>query len=300
MKLLTTILFALVLSIWAVASEITDEAQDAIRDFIRSETNYTEVNFDRASEAFFSGSESKVSGSGTAYERGQRRGERFTYSIKVHRSSLRSRDGEVKFDNGQSLRGGGGEPSRDRERLDVSISAPSRNQSFRPGNVTVEGSADGRGKVEVRILDRRGREIARATPGIGRNGRWSARFRLNEGDYRAQATREGWRGRSEVNFRVNRDADNRPTDQTGWGRLNVNEPRDRASVNGPKVDVSGTTSDGGVEITIFLGEASVFRGKAIATRGRWSTTVELQPGEYRLLVRNLGSSQTRESTFRVR
>jgi len=308
MSKLIAILILLATAIFAVASDVTDEALDRVEAIIRSETNYRRVDFDRPSEAYLSMTEVTVNGSGVAYEDGARRGERFKFSIKVHRERLSTRDAKINFNNGQSFTQGNISNQRpENAYLDASITTPRRGQTFSPGRIVMAGVARGGGNLEVAVRDRRGRELKRTYPSVGRNGRWSTEFNLGAGDYRVIVTRRGASGSVEADFRVDsRGGGGRePNQEFGdndriTGRLFIDEPRNRGSVDGKTITIAGSSSDPLVDITIFSGQATVWRGKTAVTRGRWKTTIDLNPGEYRIFARNTRGGRTQEITFRVR
>ena len=100
---LLSVLAVLIAPVLASASRVTEQAEYAVRDIIKSSTGYSRVYFSLSKENFLSASEARVTGEGVASNRNGWGGVPFKYSVKVHRSNYNTRDASIDFAEGNDL-----------------------------------------------------------------------------------------------------------------------------------------------------------------------------------------------------
>ncbi|MBV6457456.1 MAG: hypothetical protein HONBIEJF_00565 [Fimbriimonadaceae bacterium] len=243
----------------------------------------------------------------------------FTFTIKVHRNNLTTRDAQIDFADGTNLNSNSDWiRSPESQSADVRIERPRWYENVQSRNVTFSGWADGREPFELTVFDRRGRERSSTTIHPNMNGRWVTRLNLPAGNFRVVASRGGWETGDEVRFSVQRANgswgqngerwnwndwdDRRPiaTGSTVGGSIAITAPRNGATVDGPSVTVSGRSNSSSVMLTVFRGAEQVTRTSVSVQNRRWSTKLSLPNGSYRMTVVSPDGSTQKEVGFRVR
>lgn len=176
----------------------------------------------------------------------------------------------------------------------VSFTSPRDGATVRGSNVNFSGRAEG---DNVRLTVYEGsRRVYSGQPRV-RNGRWSAKVKMDDGSYRARI--EQGRRNDEVRFYVG-DGGGPDGEGSSGGHYSVgiSSPSDGASVRGPRISVSGTSNAPSVGVAIYRGSRRVFNSSTKVSRGRWMFNVTLENGSYRVEI-NSGSTKV-TSDFTVR
>ncbi len=299
-RILLALLFVAAMLAPAVSradERIQNAAHRAVRDLVRRKTGRS-VSFLTTNESFLSMSEVKVTGKGITNDRDDWKSERFEYSVKVRKDDLRTRDESINFVRGDNLHDDDNwsRPNGDHDLLQ--ITSPRMMEDLRSNDVTLRGTAYRGGEVIVTIYDRSGREVETMRP-IANRDRWEARTNLpSGGPYRAVVTHRGSRSRDEVRFTVRRD-----NDKPDWGwsdNLSIENPRDRQTLRESFI-VQGSSDARDVEIKVMDNRTTVFSGRTRTANGRYLLSVRVRPGEYRLMVTNIGRpSNSKVISIRVR
>lgn len=301
----------------AMASNVTEQAEWAIRELVTSSRQYSRVYISNSRESFLSFDEARVTGEGHASSTNGWGGTRFTFSIKVQRNDLRTRDARVEFENGRELTSGSSwnRPSQDRDHR-VRITSPRWYETVRGNTVTLSGVVDQDRRVLVTVYDRNGRVAAKGNDAPGRDLRWSVSVRLGDGTYRAVATQAEWNTGDEVRFTVGRSSgswnDNgfggSGGSGDGWGgsggsggsggdQLSIMTPRNGGQERGPRVRFAGRSDDRTVQLEIFRGSRRVVDQRVGVSRRNWESLQNLSEGDYRVVVRDGRGREERR--FRV-
>ncbi|MBS1715404.1 MAG: hypothetical protein JST30_13830 [Armatimonadetes bacterium] len=201
-----------------------------------------------------------------------------SYVIKVEDKSGNS---SIDLKVGRGAPGGGGTIPVDRLRLD----SPRNGSTLGGPKVTVSGYAAS-GRVDVQI-DQGKRRVYSGRPTV-RNGRWSVDVRLDPGSYVASAQQDGRRERADFKVRG----------ETQKPFINVLTPRNGGIVIGTTVRFDGTSSTDRVTVSVFSGNRRVSRTTVDVDRGKWSWSVQLDPGSYRVSAEDSGMRS--ERTFTVK
>ena len=264
------------------------QAETSIRHLIQDSRRFSRVYFIETNESFLSFSEKKITGSGVASKNDGWGGTPFDYSIKVKNGSLETRDAEVRFEDGQVLRSNS---SWTRPRpipgYRVRITSPRWYENLRDSRVEIRGDSNGVSRVQIRVYDRNGRQVASVSANPEGNGRWRTTARLPEGTLRAVATQDRWDEADEVRFTVNRSNGDWGD---GWGgsggswdsdKVDIDYPQNGSIVNGDTVRYRGRSNERDVDVRIFEGDRQVHRAQIQVRNGRWEGQTRLDRGRYR-------------------
>lgn len=324
-------ILAVLMAVAVVASpsfadtRVVDQAERTIRQLIRSQSNWTQVYFSKKREKTLSTSEARVTGEGVASSRDGWGGAPFRFSVKIHRSDLRTQNAVVQFADGRKLTGKStwDMPSPE-DWNDVRISTPTWYDTLDSNRISLTGSARGLEPILVLIFDRAGKELARKSTRPNDRGIWAMAFELLPGAYRATASRGRWDTGDEVRFSVQR-----PNDDWGWGTginwnewllgrsgweglgdedrpwdeqdpaLSISSPRPGQRV-GALIQGSGRSSDSTVYIELERSGQTVYRTSARVSNGQWSFSTRVNKrGTYRLIVKTARGSRTEAVRFSV-
>lgn len=310
-RIITILLLLASLVGQALADNVQEQAEWTIRNLIRDKTRYQRVYFSTMDSGFLSFSEAKVTGEGVASSDDGWGGMPFKFSIKVHRSDYRTRDARVEFRDGRTLTSrpdwiNPAPPSSHSVRID----SPRWYENLRNNSVDIRGYAEGRGAVKITVYDRNGRRVGNATEDPDRAGRWSARFDLQNGNYRAVASRGGWSSGDEVRFSVVRSSGDWGWGGSGgsWGGsggsggatyVRIESPRNNSRVRGPSVRAEGRSDGRSVEVTLYEGSREVQRTYETVRNDRWSWSTRLSGGSYRLVAVSADGRKKAEVRFTV-
>jgi hypothetical protein len=317
---LLTVLAVLIAPVLASASRVTEQAEYAVRDIIKSSTGYSRIYFSLSKENFLSPSEARVTGEGVASNRNGWGGVPFKYSVKVHRSNYNTRDASIDFAEGNDLNSNSdwSKPLHS-QGYEVGFTYPRWYQTVTNSSVRFEGKSYGSGEIQVQVYDRNGRLVREGRGNPDRNGTWAVQLDLSSGSYRAVAHRRGWNNGDEVRFAVERrsgdwgegsvwDDGNGSFawQQGGWDRptiggsgdLEITNPRSGDSVNAGSFRFRGRSNGEEVTFSLFRGDNRISRRTLRVRNGEWENTIFVGEGRYRLVIERDGRS--REVQFSVR
>lgn len=317
---LLTVLAVLMAPVLASASRVTEQAEYAVRDIIKSSTGYSRVYFSLSKENFLSASEARVTGEGVASNRNGWGGVPFKYSVKVHRSNYNTRDASIDFAEGNDLNSTSdwSKPLHT-QGYEVGFTYPRWYQTVTNSSVRFEGKSYGSGEIQVQVYDRNGRLVREGRGNPDRNGTWAVQLDLSSGSYRAVAHRRGWNNGDEVRFAVERRSgdwgegsvwdDGYGTfawQQGGWDRptiggggdMEITNPRNGDTVNSGSVRFRGRSNGEEVTFSLYRGDNRISRRTLRVRNGEWENTIYVGEGRYRLVVERDGRS--REVQFSVR
>lgn len=278
-------------------------AKEAVRRVARNKLGAAQrVTFVEANEKFLSLSEVTVSGNGFVSESaGWKTGRTFTFSVKVKRDGSQTRDIRLTLGDGHDVVD---QPGWENATADgyVTLNRPTWYQRLNSNNVLFEGES--KGEVTISVFDQNNKKVAedKVKPS---NGRFRTTLNLPRGLFRAviQPTLSfDW---DEVRFSV-------LSNSGDWGLpgtkptpgveslLEVDQPGNNGTVEGPRVTISGSSRENDVKIEVFDGKNKRVTNQTVAVRNsRWSTSVNLGDGNYRLLVQTWSGKDKDQRNFRV-
>ncbi|MFN8139109.1 MAG: hypothetical protein U0R49_04865 [Fimbriimonadales bacterium] len=283
-----------------IDSQVVRTAQHAIRREVNKQLGAGyHVSFDNAQESFLSLTETTVSGKAYLFRAGEGSDDRpFTYSIKVKNDGSRSRDLKVKFSDGGTLASSGGgwvdsKPGKGYIRLN----SPTWMQNFSGPSVRFEGEASE--PVTISIYDSRNNLVKEVIAETSR-GEFGISVRLDEGTYRAHLHSHYTDSSDGVRFVVSRFGSGGGFGQgSGQSGFRIDSPARDASLKGPRVSISGRSSERNVKVVIYDSRNRVVTNRTVPTRDRyWNTEIELGAGSYSCRVESGRDRESREFTVR--
>lgn len=286
-------------------SQATEAAEVAVRKAIRTQLGAGyRVAFEDSTDRFLSFSEVIVDGRGHASQGDSWRMERsFTFSIKVKQDGSKTRDLKIKFSDGAQVTDSHGWEDVRHEDDYVRVTQPRWFQRLDDNDVLFAGEAHS--DVTVTVINRDGRRVAqeRFKP---KNGKFRGSIYVPNGVYRAVIKTTMGMDNDEVRFSVrsaNDDDWGMPGYRPGAGAervIQIFQPSDRVTVDGPEVELSGSSLDRSVSVEVRDGRNRTVWQRLIGVRGgRWSANANLPNGSYRLNVSTPSGRDSDSTSFRV-
>lgn len=168
----------------------------------------------------------------------------------------------------------------------VDVTYPTYNSTVNANNFTITGNAPGFDSVEVTVRQN-GREVFYRRVDVNRD-RFSVDVRLPLGEYELQAV--SGRSTSTVKFKVSGSFSSNPD-------LRINSPINGAKYRKGILPFTGSSPEDRVVFYLYRGQKLVSEKILTATKGRWITSVRVEPGDYRLVVTS--GSATSSANFQV-
>jgi hypothetical protein len=272
-------------------SAVQKELKSRIRESVR-------VDFTNDREERLSEDDRRVSGRGFFTVSDSRDRTAFNYSVKVNRSSKRSWDLSLTFDRINDRRDDRLDDRRVPQSFRFEVRGPKGGERVFGPKVTFSGYGDGK-QVRIDVYEGRDRKVAGNYFTI-RDGRWEGTLNLRDGDYRAVARLAGSNKDITFSFTVRGGDKGRGPDRNDR-RLSIELPRERDTVDGRRVEISGYSDSDEVRIRLYDKDDRRILDRTIRVRsGRWSITTDLREGGFHADVDAVGSRQTETVHFRVR
>lgn len=268
----------------AVASSAVRAAERAVNDTLRNSRQFDRWNLGRSEERALDRNTIRVSGTGTAWRRGNRNATNFRHTSLVDRNSYQVRDIVVTLADGSTIRNPGERPGPTPNPNDgkVDISSPRSNDFLTEGRIPFEGSARGNAPVQLEVFDRNNRRVESTSVRPNNLGRWRTTVSLREGWYRARASRPGNSGSSEVQIQIRKKGD-----QPGiHGYVQFTRPRNGQNVGSGEVVLEGVaTSRIPVRIELFdRSNRRIVTDNFTPNSREWRRTYNLGSGAWRAVA----------------
>jgi hypothetical protein len=155
------------------------------------------------------------------------------------------------------------------------IDSPRENSTVTGQSVTFSGRSTAN-SVSIRLYD--GDTVVYQGAATVENGKWTMTRDMSVGGHTVVVQQ------NEIvkttKFTVQSSSSIKPTvepDHVAFG-----SPKSNATVKGPRVKFTGTSSTPSIGVYIFQGDTRVFAGSQDVKDGRWAFTTTLQPGTYRV------------------
>lgn len=285
-------------------SKAVDAAKEAVRRSVRNKLGAAQrVQFVSANEKFLSLGEVVVSGDGHVSEgNGWRISRSFSYSVKVKRDGSQTRDIHLTFGDGEDLVDGPGWENSNNPESTVTLLRPTWYQRLNSNRVTFDILA--KGPVVVSVFDQNNKKVAEGD-GKPSGGKLSITLNVPNGLFRAVVQPKMTFDWDEVRFSVRSNSNDwglpgtKPTPGTE-NVLQVDQPGNNSVVEGPRVPISGTCKERDVKIEAFDSRNNRVANQSVAVRGgRWSTSVNLEDGQYTLLIQSASGKDKDRRSIRV-
>lgn len=284
-------------------SKAVAAAKDAVRRAVRNKVGAAQrVTFVEAKEKFLSLGEVVVDGNGYLSESaGWKVARTFTFTVKVKRDGSQTRDIRLTLGDGHDVVDQPGWENATTEGY-VTLTEPRWYQRLNNNNVLFEGES--KGDVVISVFDQNNKKVVegKAKPS---GGRFRAVLYVPRGMFRAviqPVLSFDW---DEVRFSVMSNGNdwglpgNKPTPGVE-NLIYVDQPGANSTVEGPRVTISGTSSERDVKVEVFDGRNKRILNSTIAVRNnRWSTSVNLEDGNYRILAQTWSGKDKDQRNFRV-
>ncbi len=199
----------------------------------------------------------------------------------------------------------------------VSIDRPRNGDRVGEGSIGFSGRSNAdQVAVSVYLGSRRVYSTTRSV----RGGSWSASTRLRPGSYRLVVQNVRGRGSDEARFEVRSSGFGGSggsggsvafggsggsggfggSGGTGICSVSIESPRNGQAVGAGRIGISGRSSASQVNVTVYRGSSTVHRTTLRVSGGRWSTSVSVSSGSYRVVAEAASGRGSSEARFNVR
>lgn len=180
--------------------------------------------------------------------------------------------------------GGGGQPGENR----VVVTSPRENATVTTAQVEIQGTSTAK-DVRVEIFSALGRRLHNSTIAVS-NGRWSTRVSLANGKYHLKVQDFDGRDVDELWFTKAGNASE--------NRVTITWPKNNATVASLRVDIQGASTERDVRVEVFnAGGKRVHNSSIAVNNGRWSMSINLPNGRYRIKAQSQSGRDVDEIWF---
>ncbi|MBA3725458.1 MAG: hypothetical protein H0W86_03165 [Armatimonadetes bacterium] len=171
----------------------------------------------------------------------------------------------------------------------VSITYPKNGADLHTLRADIQGTSTST-SIALTVFRRDGGAVSKQTLRVV-NGRWSTSLGLAPGRYRAIAAGSGGGGFDQVSFSYSKGS-------SGEKRAAITYPKNGAAVNTSRAAIQGTSTEKSVELVVYNSKGAAVARRSIGVeRGRWSVSLKLDPGAYRVVASSVSGGDVDEVQF---